>query len=106
MLQKVQLGHLNLSKTLKKKSEGTKGGPLAREASVSYGTMQNVLKKDLKVSPYKKCKAQLLSEATKAKQMSRAKLLLRELNDGMHLPVLWTDEKLFTVQAVHNHQND
>ena len=36
---------------------------LAREMSVSYDTMQNVLKKDLKVSPYKKCKAQLLSEA-------------------------------------------
>ena len=24
----------------------------------------------------------------------------------MQPPVLWTDEELFTVQAVHNHQND
>ena len=78
---------------------------LAREASVSFGTMQNVLKKDLKVSPYKKCKAQLLSEATKTKQMSRAILLVQELN-STHPPMLWTDEKLFTVQAVHNHQNN
>ena len=38
---------------------------LAREVSVSYGTMQNVLKKDLKISPYKKYKAKLLSGATK-----------------------------------------
>ena len=68
--------------------------------------MQNVLKKDLKVSSYKKCKVQLLSKATKAKQMSRANLLLQELNNGTHPSMLWTDEKLFTIQAVHIHQND
>ena len=37
--------------------------------------------------------------------MSRAKLL-QELNDGTHPPMLWTDKKLFTIQAVHNHQNN
>ena len=31
---------------------------------------------------------------------------MEKLEDGMQPPVLWTDEKLFTVQAVHNHQND
>ena len=35
----------------------------------------------------------------------REKLLQRQL-DGTQPPVLWTDEKLFTVQAVHNCYND
>ena len=30
----------------------------------------------------------------------------KKLVDGTQPQVLWTDEKLFTVQAVHNHQND
>ena len=34
------------------------------------------------------------------------KVLVKKLVDGTQPQVLWTDEKLFTVQAVHNHQND
>ena len=79
---------------------------LASAAGVSYGTMQNVLKNDLNLSPYKKTKAQLLSQAAKTKRAQRSKLLLEKLADDTQPPVLWTDEKLFTVQAVHNHQND
>ena len=79
---------------------------MAKAANVSYGTMQTVLKNDLNVSSFKKSKAQVLSQTVKAKRMSRAKLLLEKLKDDSQPPVLWTDEKLFTVQAVHNHQND
>ena len=60
--------------------------------NVSYGTMQTIL--------------QLLLQTTKAKRLSRTKLLLDKLKDGTQPPVLWTDEKLFTVQAIHNNQND
>ena len=65
-----------------------------------------MLKIDLNLSPYKKTKVQLLSQASKTKILERGKLLLEKLEDSMQPPVLWTDEKLFTVQAVHNHQND
>ena len=75
-------------------------------SSVSYGTMQTVLKNDLNLLPNKIAKAQLLSQATKTKRLQRAKLLLENLRNGTQPPVLWTDEKLFTVQAVHNPQND
>ena len=51
-------------------------------------------------------KRHLLSEATKKKRLDRAKVLVKKLVDGTQPQVLWTDEKLFTVQAVHNHQND
>ena len=56
--------------------------------------------------PYKFTKRHLLSEATKKKRLDRAKVLVKKLVDGTQPQVLWTDEKLFTVQAVHNHQND
>ena len=56
--------------------------------------------------PYKFTKRHLLSESTKKKRLDRAKVLVKKLVDGMQPQVLWTDKKLFTVQAVHNHQND
>ena len=68
--------------------------------------MQRILKDDLQSYPYKFTKRHLLSEATKKKRLDRAKVLVKKLVDGTQLQVLWTDEKLFTVQAVNNHQND
>ena len=68
--------------------------------------MQTVLKNNLNLSSYKFTKAQLLSQATRTKRLQSAKLLLENLRDGKQPSVLWTDEKLFTVQAVHNSQND
>ena len=74
--------------------------------NISHTTVQNVLEKDLKCYPYKKVKRQLLSGPTCKKRLKRARLLLHRLQDCMQPPVLWTDEELFTVQAVHNAQND
>ena len=48
----------------------------------------------------------MLSQAAKAKKMSQAMLLFEKLKDSRQPPVLRTDQKLFTVQAIHNHQND
>ena len=79
---------------------------MAKEANVSHKTMQNVLRKDLKCFPYKKVKRQLLSDPTRDKRLKRARLLQKRLKDCTQPMVLWTDEKLFTVQAVHNSQND
>ena len=62
---------------------------LASKAGASYGTMQHVINKDLKLPPYKKTKAQLLTQAAKTKRLQRAKLLLKKLRDGLQPPVLW-----------------
>ena len=79
---------------------------LAKDTSVSVSTMQRLLKNDLHVYPYKFTKRQLLSNATKKKRFDRAKVLIKRLVVGTRPQVLWTNEKLFTVQAIHNHQND
>ena len=68
--------------------------------------MQTVMKIDLSQSPFKKSKARVLSQTEKVKSLSRAKLLFEELKDDRQSPVLLTDKTLFTVQAIHNHQND
>ena len=64
--------------------------------------MQTILQVDLKLTAFKESKAQLLSQTTKAKWLSRAKLLLDKLKGGTQLPVLWTDEKLF-ISAKNQH---
>ena len=79
---------------------------LAKDYSVSVSSMQRILKDDLQSYPYKFTKRHLLLEATKKKRLDRAKVLVKKLVDGTQPQVLWTDEKLFTVQAVHSHQND
>jgi hypothetical protein len=56
---------------------------------------------------YKLQKRQLFSEATKAKRLLRCKWLLQWINvKNPMASILWTDEKLFTVEAVFNIQSD
>ena len=51
-------------------------------------------------------KAQLLFEPIKIKRKDRAKILLKKLTADMQPLVLWWNEKLFTLQAIQNPQND
>ena len=50
--------------------------------------------------PYKLQKCQLLSEATKQKRLQRSKALLRRHKDGTLRNIIFSDEKLFTVEAI------
>ena len=79
---------------------------MAREEEVSQTTMWRLCRKTLGLTPFKKQRRQVLSDATKAKRLERGREILKILKDGMTPPILWTDEKLFTVEAVHNVQND
>ena len=63
--------------------------------------MEHDINMDLNLFLYKKNK--LLSQLAKIKRLQRDRLLLEKLRDDTQPPV-WFDEKLFTVQAVHNHQ--
>ena len=79
---------------------------MAAEAQVGCETMQKIVREDLKMYPYKLQKCQLLSEPVEEKRLKRAKLLLNWMKSGTQASIIWTDEKLFTVQAVHNPHND
>lgn len=79
---------------------------MAAEARVSRESMRRVVKHDHRMTPYKLQSRQLLNTSTMDKRFKRAKLLLNQLKAAMLPSIIWTDEKICTVQATHNTQND
>lgn len=79
---------------------------MAREQVMSSRTMRRLVTGDLQMRPFKLQSRQLLGAATKAKRLARAKLLRGKLREGTLRNIVFSDEKLFTVQASFNQQND
>lgn len=79
---------------------------MAREAQVSRTTMHRIVRDDLKMYPYRFQKRQLLSAGSKEKRLARSKILMAWFKSVTQVSVIYTDEKLFTVQAKLNRQND
>lgn len=79
---------------------------MASEAGVKRESMRKIVREDLNMSAYKLQKRQLLSSATKDKRLQRSRLLLNFMKAGPQPSIIWTDEKIFTVEAVHNSHND
>ena len=59
-----------------------------------------------KMSPFTLQKRQALSAAVKQKKLERSKLLLKTFRSGTAGKIVWSDEKIFTVEMVHNRRND
>jgi transposase len=78
---------------------------LARRMGVSHWAVRTMLKEG-GYSSWKDQKRQLLTEAAKKKRRERCPKLLERFAEGQHRDVLFTDEKLFTVEQAHNQQND
>ena len=72
---------------------------------MSLLTMRRVFGDSHQVKLHKISRRQLLSVATKNEGHDRTNLLLRRLLDHTQPTVLWTDEKLFTVQVIDSSQN-
>ena len=80
---------------------------MARDMKVSEKTIRNIVKKDLKMLSLKMITRQHLTELQKEKRLARAKILLQKLKAGTDTSeILFSDEKLFTVEAICNRQND
>lgn len=78
---------------------------LARRLKISRTSVRRMLKKG-GYFPWKDQERQLLTEAAKKKRRERCPRLLERFADGDHRQVLFTDEKLFTIEQAHNRQND
>ncbi|XP_047127712.1 uncharacterized protein LOC124808586 [Hydra vulgaris] len=68
--------------------------------------MQRVVHDDLGMKSLVKSKRQLLSEATRAKRRKRSKELLNWFKDHKDVPIVYSDEKNFTVEPEPNRYND
>ncbi|QQP54656.1 Transposase, partial [Caligus rogercresseyi] len=79
---------------------------MALEVGVNREVMRKKVREDLGVRPYHLQKQQLLSDATVDKRLERSKVLRNELKSRTRISIIWTDEKVFTLQAAFNGQND
>lgn len=79
---------------------------MAREMALSKMSMSRIIKQDLGLGAYKKHTGHLLTVALKQIRRVRSKCLLDKYAQGMHRKILFTDEKIFTVEEKFNKQND
>ena len=78
---------------------------MATQMKCSATSMRRVLKEDLKTRPYKKRRANYLTAKQKQNRVKKCKELL-QLYDDFHVEnMLFTDEKIFTIEEEYNSQN-
>ena len=78
---------------------------MSQELNVSSGTIQRIINEDLKVRPYKKYPVQFLSADQKKKRRERCAALLWTFADDQVGNILFTDEKIFTVEQTLKRKN-
>ncbi|KAI6653096.1 hypothetical protein LOD99_3949 [Oopsacas minuta] len=79
---------------------------MAAELKVSRSSLQRIVKRDLVLSSFTKLKVHYLSKVMKEKRLKRSKGLIDRLAIQGLDHVLFSDEKLFTIEKAHNQQND
>ncbi|EFO94888.1 hypothetical protein CRE_09449 [Caenorhabditis remanei] len=77
----------------------------AKGMKISRRLLGRIVKDKLKLTCHRERKAAILSEATTKNRLERSKKLLQRTLNGEHLVTVFSDEKLFTVQAEFNPQN-
>ncbi|XP_076037187.1 uncharacterized protein LOC143022725 [Oratosquilla oratoria] len=79
---------------------------IARETGISDRSVRQMAKQELELKPYKIQKAQLLTDENKRVQLQRCRQLIHRAAGQQWERIVFTDEKLFTVEQAHNRQND
>ena len=80
---------------------------MANQMKMDPKSMRTIVKTNLKLSPFKLRKSQHLTVLQKKKRVNRSRLLLNLMKSGMREEkIVFSDEKVFTVEAQFNHQND
>lgn len=79
---------------------------LAKSLNVSDSSIRRILKNELQLKPYKIQKVQGLTPAQKAIRLQRARALKALHASGELENLVFSDEKIFTVQQYVNKQND
>ena len=78
---------------------------MANEFKMSEKSMRRLIKDDLKMKSLSFQKRQALSDTQKIKRFERSKILLKFLKKSKR-EVVWSDEKIFTVEKAFNKRND
>uniref|UniRef100_A0A8R1EKK0 Transposase IS30-like HTH domain-containing protein n=1 Tax=Caenorhabditis japonica TaxID=281687 RepID=A0A8R1EKK0_CAEJA len=78
---------------------------VAGDLKIGGRTAQRILKDDLKVDSYKLARGQYLSDTSKPNRIDKAKKLLAHFRVRRVSDVIWSDEKIFTIEPLPNRQN-
>jgi hypothetical protein len=78
----------------------------AKRTGISRTSVQRIIKKDLHLQTFRRIGVHELSQAVRAKRVTRCRTLLRRFKKKSVERILFTDEKIFTVAAPTNTQND
>jgi len=68
--------------------------------------MSCLIRDDLHMRYYRRSKGHLLTPALKEIRLTRVELLLQWYAENGHENILFTDEKIFTIEEQYNSQND
>lgn len=68
--------------------------------------VETILKEDMQMKPYKFRVSHGLTTQQKQERVKRCRKLLRRFANKQHEKIVFSDEKIFTVERAHNHQND
>lgn len=79
---------------------------LSREMGISVCSISRIIKHDLGLQAYKRHTGHLLTVALKEQRKRKSKALRRQHAKNAHRRILFTDEKIFTVEESFNKQND
>ena len=79
---------------------------IARQTGISVTSVNRIIKNDLQLRCLKKRRAHELTNANKQTRLDRCQKLLKRYSAAMVNFIWFTDEKLFTVAAPSNTQND
>ena len=79
---------------------------MASELKVSHGSMQNLVKNDLHLKSCKRRTVHFLSEKIVKKRLARSKDILTRLATQPLDKIIFSDEKLFTIEEATNKQNE
>lgn len=78
---------------------------VAASLEVSRFSVQNIVKNDLKMHSYHLLRGQFLTKKNKESRLDKAKKLLKILKVRLISDVIWSDEKIFTIEPIPNRQN-
>lgn len=79
---------------------------IAKNLSIHERSVRRIIKNNLGYKSYKLCKGQFLTEKARKTRFMCAKKMLKSVKNLKCPSILFTDEKIFTIEKHHNHQND
>lgn len=79
---------------------------MAKSLGIDEKTVRTIKHRDPSLNCYKIGKCHYLNDKMKLNRLKKKENLLKNFSQGRQRCILFTDEKIFTVERQHNHQND